>query len=271
MLSTDTAALAEKLRGTKHVDQVMLWTMPLETLAQRLPPPPEKLAPEIVGASQAEKDPFRFLYLPEATSRQSEDPRRQPRPILALRLARLLELRGALGGGSAASTADDPKSKASELVERGAKYFFIRSIDTKDELDRFRQLAESHSDVLGRPITKDEVDARQHKNDNAAYWLGIILFEQKTFDPAKQYFERTLDATGANSWTNGARYNLARCYEALGQFPKAIELYEADRSPQRNGNHLRAGAAQGKAIGRSFTESANRNSRCSPMFPGLRN
>ena len=137
-------------------------------------------------------------------------------------------------------TADDPKSKASELVERGAKYFFIRSIDTKDELDRFQQLAESHSDVLGRPITKGEVDARQHKNENAAYWLGIILFEQQSFDRAKQYFEMTLRAAGANPWTNGARYNLARCYEALGQFPKAIELYEADRSPQRNGNYLRA-------------------------------
>ena len=53
VLSTDTAALAEKLRGTKHVDQVMLWTMPLETLAQRCSPTSGKVGAGNCGRQQS--------------------------------------------------------------------------------------------------------------------------------------------------------------------------------------------------------------------------
>ena len=241
VLSGDVVALSEKLHGIKHVDQVMLWTMPLETLLQRTPPPPDKLAPEIDRAQLVEYLPFSIRIAPDKSSKQSDDPRRQPRPIYALRLGRLLQLRGAIGGSSAVHPVDDQAKGTSEIVENGAKYYLVRSITPKDELDKYRQIAESHSDILGRPLTKDDVDAQQRKRDDAAYWLGMIAFEQNAYQPAKQYFDdMTLKANAENGWTNGARYNLARCYEALGQLPEAIKLYEADRSPQRNGNHLRA-------------------------------
>ena len=41
-------------------------------------------------------------------------------------------------------------------------------------------------------------------------------------------------------WAHGTRYNLARTYEAQGKNAEAIKLYEADDSPQRDGNRLRA-------------------------------
>jgi tetratricopeptide (TPR) repeat protein len=162
-------------------------------------------------------------------------------------------LRGALNGSNPNRTADDPNAKASEIVERGAKYYLVRSIITQAKLDEIRRLVESHSDVSGRVLTKEDLDAHQQHRDDAAYWLGLILLEQQTnetYESAKQYFGKmTLEATADNAWTNGARYNLARCYEALGQFPEAIKLYEADRSPQRYGNYLRA--ARLKKIKRS--------------------
>ena len=42
-------------------------------------------------------------------------------------------------------------------------------------------------------------------------------------------------------WTFGARYNLARTYETLGDITRARELLnEDDDSPQKHGNWLRA-------------------------------
>ena len=101
-------------------------------------------------------------------------------------------------------------------------------------------------------LTKEDLAAHQQHRDDAAYWLGLILLEQQAYDTAKQYFGKmTLEADADNAWTNGARYNLARCYEALGQFPEAIKLYEADRSPQRNGNYLRAARLKRQICGRN--------------------
>jgi TolA-binding protein len=52
--------------------------------------------------------------------------------------------------------------------------------------------------------------------------------------------ERTIDANPDGPWTDGARYNLGRTYEALGKYEEAREIYAADESPQAHGNHLRA-------------------------------
>ena len=48
-----------------------------------------------------------------------------------------------------------------------------------------------------------------------------------------------LQAAGSR-WTFGARYNLARTWEAQGKIEEAVALLEADTSPQRHGNLLRA-------------------------------
>ena len=80
-------------------------------------------------------------------------------------------------------------------------------------------------------------EAKMH----ASYWLGLLLYEQQHYDNAADYFDRfTLQATPDGPWTSGARYNLARAYEAQGATDKAIALYDVDTSPQSHGNRIRA-------------------------------
>ena len=95
--------------------------------------------------------------------------------------------------------------------------------------------------VPGRKLIKEEVDAFRQKRDDAAFWLGVIAFEQGDYTTAAQYFdEMTIKPYPNGPWTNAARYLLARCYEVLGDSAKASKLYEEDKSPQRYGNRLRA-------------------------------
>jgi TolA-binding protein len=79
--------------------------------------------------------------------------------------------------------------------------------------------------------------ARQH----AAYWLGLTHYERRNYPAAIDWFKiRTLEANPDGPWNSGARYNLARCYEAQGDLSAARQIYYADESPQRHGNQIRA-------------------------------
>ena len=81
---------------------------------------------------------------------------------------------------------------------------------------------------------------RMSKAD-ASYWLGLLSYDVGKYEVAADWLEtRTLKATPNSPWVAGARYNLARAFEALGDLARAVELLEADNSPQRHGNLLRA-------------------------------
>lgn len=77
---------------------------------------------------------------------------------------------------------------------------------------------------------------------DASYWLGLIAAYQDSPRSAIDYFDtRTLDLVPDSLWTHGAKYNLARVYEANGQRSEAVKLYRADTtSPCYHGNILRA-------------------------------
>ena len=65
--------------------------------------------------------------------------------------------------------------------------------------------------------------------------------EKQAYDVAINWLKvRTLDSDPEGPWKNGAHYNLARCYEALGRIDEARQLYLIDDSPQRHGSLLRA-------------------------------
>jgi hypothetical protein len=80
----------------------------------------------------------------------------------------------------------------------------------------------------------------QRIKEHATYWLALTFFDDAKYTTAIEWLdERVVGAPLPSPWLPGARYNLARCYEALGETEKAVALYEADDSPQRHGNRLR--------------------------------
>lgn len=96
-------------------------------------------------------------------------------------------------------------------------------------------------DAARAQLNPDQQKVFDHTRQDASYWLGVVAFERERYAAAVEHLrKRTLEASPDGPWTAGARYNLARCYEQLGRVPEAIELYEADQSPQRHGNLLRA-------------------------------
>jgi tetratricopeptide (TPR) repeat protein len=81
----------------------------------------------------------------------------------------------------------------------------------------------------------------QRLRDDATYWVGLIQYEKGDYATAIDWLkDRTLESSHENPWIPGARYNLARCYEALEQYDDAIRLYRQSDSPQRLGDLLRA-------------------------------
>ena len=76
---------------------------------------------------------------------------------------------------------------------------------------------------------------------NATYWLGLTYYDAGNTKVAIEWFTRTVQTSPPSTWTPGGRYNLARCYEALGQTDLARDWLLSDKdSPQRHGNLLRA-------------------------------
>jgi hypothetical protein len=75
---------------------------------------------------------------------------------------------------------------------------------------------------------------------NAAYWIGLMSFDDCKYEIAAHWLNRPELQSADSPWLSGARYNLARTYEAQGKLDDAAKLLEQDKSPQRHGNLLRA-------------------------------
>jgi hypothetical protein len=113
--------------------------------------------------------------------------------------------------------------------ENSATYYYTRARVPK------RALEDSNLNPLIRAtLTWAKIDA--------GYWLGVIAAEQGNNEAAIDWLgTRTLEAFPDGPRTPGAKYNLARVYEAEGQIAKAAETYRSDAdSPARPGNLLRA-------------------------------
>jgi tetratricopeptide (TPR) repeat protein len=111
-----------------------------------------------------------------------------------------------------------------------------------DAATRFYQLARpAESDIASAELSARGVELMGWAKEDASYWLGLIAYERGSHAAAVDFFlKRTLEAFPDGRWTDGARYNLARTYEAMNRFDEAITLYESDASLQRHGNLLRA-------------------------------
>ncbi len=74
---------------------------------------------------------------------------------------------------------------------------------------------------------------------DAAYWVGLLLFDLRHYDVAEDWFAHPELYQAGSQWAAGATYNRARSLEAQGKRDQAIELYESDQSPQCAGSLLR--------------------------------
>lgn len=111
---------------------------------------------------------------------------------------------------------------------RGAKKLYLESRRSQAEIDV-------------TPINDEGKKLLNEVKQSATYWLGVIAMDLKDYPVAIDYFrERVLIASPNGPWTPGARYNLGRTYEAMGEVEKAIAQYQLDTSPQSEGNKLRA-------------------------------
>ena len=130
----------------------------------------------------------------------------------------------------------------------------VRADERNDPLAEPRQ---GHQDALvlyqssnvrpGPPVL-DELEpaaraiAAAGKAD-AGYWMGLLSYDRGNYEVALNWLgDRTLDQADSSRWANGARYNLARTQEALGNNEEAVKLLGSDPkdAPQRHGNLLRA-------------------------------
>ena len=112
--------------------------------------------------------------------------------------------------------------------EKGAKRLYMESRPSQFQVDAIR-------------ISPEQKKILTEVKQAASFWLGLIAFEQKDYPIAVDYLrERVLIASPDGPWTPGARYNLGRTYEALGETEKAVAQYQLDTSPQSTGNRLRA-------------------------------
>jgi len=142
-------------------------------------------------------------------------------------IGRILQFRGEYGG------------------EKGAKHYYIECRPGDDQTDEWvRELVNDFREPNQQPPVKRYAGAMLRRKQDATYWLGLISFDEHEYETAEGYFKKlTLEVwkkEKGGPWGDGARYNLARTYEAAGRTDDAIKLYETDDSPQRHGNHLRA-------------------------------
>lgn len=218
VLSLETPELKKKLTQCEGLNDVRLWAVPYETVMfqtayhQRV-----EVEPELQLQEFMERGAFRGLS-----------------PLVRARRQQLL--------GHFDNT--DERKGAKTL------YMATRTPDTRIEAMEDAKKAEAvmgirrdprMSDAQWSQIVKQEKVLRTQGKQHASYFLALSHMDNGDYSIAANWLQkRTLDASPDGPWTNGARYNLARCFEQLGDYEKAEQLYLIDESPQRHGNLIRA-------------------------------
>jgi hypothetical protein len=224
--------LAVKLRACRGINRVDIWTLPYEAYRAR-----RRLMQGDLGGTAL----FDRLV-------------RQQRPLERLTplvQGRLLQFRGQFD-----NTEDQP----------GARAYLLQARTSKQDLQNFDvpfDQVPPDSPLLAQLPPADERARRQRyeqlmaqakelailSKQYATHWLGLIAQETGRHDVAVDYFQaRTLDAEQESPLAQAARYNLARCWEALGRrdgdvaaLDRAAAIYVSDPdSPRAAGNRVRA-------------------------------
>jgi hypothetical protein len=234
-LTVSPSQLKERLGKTPGVSGVQIWILPLETMV------------------------FRAAYMQLIRQDQTalvaffreEGPFQTRNPLV---LARLQHFRGVFD----AADQRDRESSQDETAENSGRerpsarsYYLaaripdedIRKFETSEEMQRAQGLIKMEHETVEawNDRRKATIDGMRNMRHNAAFWLGLTHYERQSYETAIDWFQRrTLDVAPEAPCAPGARYNVARAHEALGDLSSARVIYYADESPQRHGNRLRA-------------------------------
>ncbi|MBA3482516.1 MAG: transglutaminase domain-containing protein [Pirellulales bacterium] len=201
-LAVDLRPLAEKLVKPAQVKEVKLWPVPFQSIADE-----QTIGIELRRRAAAEFAPF------------------AERPLLWK--ARVLHFQG--HKDVRAEERSDPLAAPREGHLDALKLYQIPSVRPPNT-----------------ELVKLELDKRtvySAAKSAAGYWLGLLSYDRDNYDVAVNWLgDLTLDQARQGRWSNGARYNLARTHEALGNLEEAAKLLGADPAdaPQRHGNLVRA-------------------------------
>jgi hypothetical protein len=118
----------------------------------------------------------------------------------------------------------------------------------EEVIDDHRDAAGLYTDPAVRPKNRDIIQTTSDEKRrvdaiaklNATYWVGLLSYDRGKYAVAEHWLGLPELTVKESPWSSGARYNLARAFEAQGKLEQAIGLLEGDTSPQRDGNRLRA-------------------------------
>jgi len=218
ILTISPSGIAKALRECDGISDVRLWAVPVEAEMYR-----EARAARLANDVEAQREEFlkRGVF-------QQLNPLVQGRRMYLL--GRFLDTEdgeGAVTYWRAARTPDASLERidSSRKIQKNLGLKQPRGMSDQEWRGRLEQLKEL------------QVQSKQH----ASYWMGLLHQQQGNYEIAINWLEtRSLEKSPDGPWVDGARYNLARCHEALGRADQAITLYRIDESPQRHGNLLRA-------------------------------
>ncbi|HEX5103523.1 MAG TPA: hypothetical protein VFV87_06910, partial [Pirellulaceae bacterium] len=221
ILTARPSLLEPKLRKCRGIGQISLWQVPFEAAMYAFP---------LGRARGAAQDPLAAAQLQLELETFN--------PNLPLAKGRNLHLQGRF-------------EKQDQAL--GARNHYLASRPPDQEMQRVesseivrKAMGFQQSLPAGEKEQKKEIEFRmtlaRTRKHHATYWMGLTYQEAGNQSAAIEWLaDRTMEAYPPSPWIPGARYNLARCYEDLGQWEAARKWLLSDQdSPQRHGNLLRA-------------------------------
>ena len=192
-----------------------LWVLPYETLQRRWQLNPRSIVPQLVDLL-----PFHIM------------------PSSPLYRGRVLHLKGHFTGEQGATSCYQAARPSKQDLDEGfeAAKLAIAKLPPQQQPESF---AKANLQTWACSVGKLD----------ASYWLGLIAFEQGNDASAIEYFtKRMLDVAPNGPWSDAARYNIARAYEASGQRQNALEWYHRSDLPPGVSGSLISPAAYGSLL-----------------------
>jgi hypothetical protein len=201
-LTTSPSMHAKRWKSAAHIADAQLWLSPYETLVRR--------SHLNVAETAIRLQAMLPFYMPSEEQVLTQENASSPESPTELR-----------------------KSKEMRSVTYAAPLFRGRVLHLKGQLvgedgaPRFYQIARPANQALTISSMPNEYKAVKLLGKYmASYWSGQVAYESGNFPTAIDFFRtRTLEAFPGRALTPGARYNLARSYEASDDWNQAELLY----------------------------------------------